>query len=119
MRSSRSINRKAAKARARRKRYEKTRNLNANVPTEKTVEREARFRQVRIREGGPVIFIQGRPKLEHDGYRQKVVKRRIYNNPDPMDKTRPAIDEYGRDIGMARYTKRRKERAPKAAQVSK
>lgn len=108
MRSQRSIVRKAAKARARRKAFTKTKNMNANVPVKIYTTREPVYSQVHVRDGGPVIMQGGRPKLEVAGYREKIRKDPIYSNPDPSNKAYPGQDIHGRNIGMAAYTLRKK-----------
>lgn len=101
MRSQRSIVRKAAKARARRRDYAWRRNINNNVPTIAKEERKEVYTSKHI--PGAAL-----PELRHVGYKVVIVKEKDYRFKDPNDPSRPLSDEYGRAIGMIQYPKLRK-----------
>lgn len=111
MRSFKSIVRKKAKARARFKDYTRRKNINANVPTMKFEEKVQRFSQVKItRSDGSKVTVmsEGRPKLEHAGYKTKIMKSKQHVNHSPGDPSDYLRDKYRRNIGMIHYPHRRK-----------
>lgn len=108
MRSQRSINRKKAKARARFKSYTRIKNINANPPSDIRIEKVPKYSQVKLVSGQTIRTSDGRPKLAHEGYKDKTVKTPHFNNHMPNDPSDPKRDKHKRRIGMAAYPLRRK-----------
>lgn len=99
MKSQKSINRKAAKAKARRKDFVRRKNINSNVPTIGVEEKVEVFSSKTV---------NGKPQVEHIGYKTKIVKKPVYSHHEKGDLYTPRKDEQLRDIGMIAYPKSRK-----------
>ena len=108
MKSQRSITRKTAKRKAQRKDFMKRKHINANVPTIVKEEKVERFRQLKDRDG-KVRMQNGRPLLEHIGYKTVKVKKPVYRHKKDGNPHKPAVDAEKREVGMIQYPRSRKE----------
>lgn len=105
MKSLRSIVRKSAKRRAQRRDYERRHNINRNVPCEVKEEKKEIFRSLHR------LQPDGRPALEHAGYKTVRVKLPLPRLHAPGDRHEPMVDAIGRAIPMIAYPMPRKYRA--------
>ena len=138
MRSQKSIVRKAAKAKARRKSFERAHNINRNVPSivreeqkekfepvfsEKTVQRfgvatvirrEAVFETSgkKMKDGSVATIYT--PRLKHVGYKTVQVKEKVYAHTDKHGRpVQPdGLRARGLPYGMIPYAKQRKYLVP-------
>lgn len=114
MRSQRSINKKAAKARARRRDFVWRKNINANVPMEAYTEKRELYQPVVDRHTGrAVISADGRAMIRHVGYKEVTKKLPVYNFHEDGKTHIPQYDDQNRMIGMIQYPKPRKFHAKK------
>ena len=110
MRNQRLMSKKAEKGKKLRRDYERRRNINANVPTDKLVKtREVYGMKLNTKRGGGKYEMKdGKPVLIHAGNKSIVVKVKHYRNHVKGVPYDPLIDKYDRNIGMISYPKRRK-----------
>lgn len=119
MKSLKSIHRKAAKAKARRKDFSRRKNINANVPVVQSskTERVETFRPAKDKLGRFLPPRNGRAQIEHVGYATRNVpkldRKHIYKNHVKGDVHTPLEDQHNRMIGMIAYPPRRKYRSKK------
>jgi len=92
---------KMAKAKRMRKDYERRRNINNNVPTDKFVERKELFKNTGV-------IKEGMAEKIHVGYKNIIVKKPHYRNHVKGIPHKGLKDEDNRDIGMIAYPKKRK-----------
>lgn len=102
MKSFKSIQRKAEKARARRRDYVRRKNINNNVPTEKYLDRKEIFTHSTDKNGN-VEMKNGRPKLSHIGYKTFIVKRQVPLLRDPNNLNDGLTDSMLRLTPMIQY----------------
>ena len=93
---------KLARKNRMRKDYERRRNINNNVPTDKFKSRKEVYRNT------GKIKSDGHAETEHVGYKDIIVKRPHYRNHTKGVPHQALKDEYNRDIGMIAYPKKRK-----------
>lgn len=115
MKSQKSIHRKAAKSKARRRDYEKRRRINRNVPTVKTIEERPTYRPIMVEVPGkygeaPVRrqrMQSGQAMLERAGTKKIVVKTKRYRRHQPDRPDKPLAGGHGNLEGMIQYPARR------------
>lgn len=100
--------RRAAKKKAQRKDFIRRKNINANVPTIAKEEKIERYRQLKGKDG-KVRMHNGRPILEHVGYKKVIVKQKVYRHKKNGNPHKPATDVEKREVGMIQYPRSRKE----------
>lgn len=113
MRSQKSINKKAAKARARRRDFVWRKNINANVPMETYVEKKQLFKPVLDENNRQMFHGDGRPRLTDAGTKDVIRKRMLPRLHWPDSLHEPDEDEDGRKVTMIHYPKVRRFKAKK------
>lgn len=122
MRTQRSIHRKAAKSRARRRDFLKRRNINRNVPTIDVGEKVDLFKPVTVTVPGQpysksarkrrtrerCVVKQGLAQVHHVGYKTRSKKIPICRMHVKGNVHEPIVDQYNRVTPMVAYPKRRK-----------
>ena len=117
MRNQVSKQRKEYKAKKRRADYVLRHNINANIPTIEVEQKKPRFRPVfdeiqhhygvqRV----PRIDKEGKPVLEHAGYKTVIVKHLNPIFKEAGTKHTPRKDAFNREVGMIAYPVPRKYR---------
>lgn len=112
MRNQKSIVRKAEKAKARRKDYERRRNINANVPKLHVEETKEVYRP-KLDKAGKHEIIRGSAQVEHVGNKKVIVKKPLYKNHEKNKPHEPLKDAQNREIGMIGYPMSKKFRGKK------
>lgn len=126
MRSQKSINRKAVKARARRKDFIRRKNINKNVPTITKIDKVEKYVPIfktvsNTSWNGKTTTMNvpqyhpgtNTPRLAHVGYKEKKRKVKVFKYHYKGNPHDPLIDDSLRKVGMIAYPKRRKIHASK------
>lgn len=121
MRSAVFIHRKAAKSRARRKDYERRKNINDNVPTMKVeVRKDVYANKTRTTQGYPYrtgrhgrtrqtnVVVDGSAEKLHVGYKTVIVKKPICKLHVKGNVHKPRVDAQNRVTPMVEYPPSRK-----------
>lgn len=103
-----SIVKKAEKTKARRKDFTRRKNINANVPTIETTVRVEKYRNRVGKNGKVVMGVNRRPELEHIGYKDVIVKKKVHLQHERGRPSEYAVDANHRNIGMISYPARKK-----------
>lgn len=107
MRSRTVILRKATKRAAQRKDFIRRKNMNRNVPTLAVEKKKEVYRPV-MAKGKAVLQYDGKPKLEHVGYKTVIEKLRMPRLHLKDDQHEHRIDSALRAIPMIEYPMPRK-----------